>query len=642
MTFLNPTLRLNHLRVTKDGRPVFDAAFHAGVNIVRGNNSAGKTTVLDFIAYTLGAECIPFKAEALLCDWSVAEVLLNGSPVTLRREVSETAMMPLYIFWGPIDAAMEAGALAWEVYPFRRSSKLSFTQALLLALEMPEAQGDGASNLTMHQFLRVMYADQPSLHSPIFRSDSFDSALTRETVGVYLSGIYDDKLYSAQLEKRSLEKAISQHEAELRSIFAVLAKSAQNANFEFLGAQIIDAERERAAMLQELTRLKTERTVVKAERAASIDAQLRLELDSAKAALFNAQDRLSHKEIEAEDSLKFIQEIEGRLSKLDESQITRNYFGSVIFSLCPCCLSEVKPPDVDSKICSLCKSELMASAADSQVLRMRNELRIQLEESKAIANARDIEISALRADIPGLKQALIVLERRYADSAHVWSSDLESAVETISRKIGVIDQEIKGYCELKRLAEVIGELQAKRDELVFRASEVESIIESLIHVQEERKKSVFLEVSTTLARLLREDLPRQPEFERATNVQFSFTDNVVSVEGATKFSESSTVVLRHLFHVSLLSAATRIPDMRLPRFMMLDGIEDGGMELLRSHRLQETIVNECSNFTCDFQIIFATSQIAPSLDIDAFVVARSFSKERRSLDILPSATASTI
>lgn len=74
--------------------------------------------------------------------------------------------------------------------------------------------------------------------------------------------------------------------------------------------------------------------------------------------------------------------------------------------------------------------------------------------------------------------------------------------------------------------------------------------------------------------------------------------------------------------------------MRLPRFLMLDEIEDGGMELQRSQHLQEIIVRECSTFQCEYQLIFATSQIAPSLDKPEFVVARAFS-ERASVTRYP-------
>ena len=222
MTRFEPTLIVNELRVVKDGHVVLSESFHVGLNIIKGHNSSGKTTTLDFLAFGLGAEEIPWKRQALLCDSVFVEVSLNGRRVTLKREVSEERQRPMYIFWGNLPAAEASSVQGWELYPYKRSEhKLGFTQSLFLALGMPEAQGDGASNLTMHQFLRVMYADQPSLHQPIFRHDTWDSALTRETVGNYISGVYDDALYSAQLEKRGLEKEYSSAEAELRSIFSM-------------------------------------------------------------------------------------------------------------------------------------------------------------------------------------------------------------------------------------------------------------------------------------------------------------------------------------------------------------------------------------------------------------------------------------
>ncbi|MCO4863728.1 AAA family ATPase [Cupriavidus sp. WGlv3] len=634
MTLLKPTIALRRLSVFKDNRVIFDAPFHYGVNIIRGHNSSGKTTVLDFIAYTLGAENIPWKQEALLCDWSVAEILLNGKPVTLRRFVDERPLNPLYIFWGEYDSAMRAGPAEWEVFGFRRSeSKLSFTQALLTALDLPEAQGDGASNLTMHQLLRVLYADQPSLHSPIFRTDAFDSALTRETVGGYLSGVFDDKLYTAQLEKRSQEKDLQRLDAELKSIYTVLAKSHQNANFEIIGQEIMNLEREKERAVVELTRLRHERTVSKDEKKANSDAALRGQLDAAKKTVFEAQDQVTRNEVDIADSAKFVEELQLRLRALDESTTTRNYFGSLAFAFCPCCLAEVKQREGERNACALCKTDIESSAADSQVLRMKNELRIQLNESRSLIAEKEEELTQLKVKLPMLRQELKELERKYERTAQTWSSEIELAMEAIARKIGAMEQEIKGLYESQRLAETIRLLQQQRDSVKDRITELETRIESLLYTQEGRKIQVQSEVATTLGRLLREDLVRQREFQRAENVQFSFTDNSVSVEGATQFSESSTVVLRHLFHLALLSASTRIPAMRLPRFLMLDGIEDGGMELERSYRLQEIIVTECSKFTCDYQLIFATSQIAPQLEDDKFVVARQFSKDSRSLAI---------
>lgn len=244
---------------------------------------------------------------------------------------------------------------------------------------------------------------------------------------------------------------------------------------------------------------------------------------------------------------------------------------------------------------------------------------------------REAEIARLKSAVPGLREALRKLERKYIDSAQHWTSDLEQRIEDTSREIGALDQEIKSLYENQRLSTVIRDLQQRRDELVHRIAQLDSRIETLRIAQERRKREVSLEIVKTLSSLLKLDLYRQEEFRTAENVTFSFIDNTVSVDGSTKFSESSTVVLRHLFHVALLSASTRIREMRLPRFLMLDGIEDGGMELARSHRLQEIIAEECERYEVDFQVIIASSQIAPSLDNEKFVVGREFTEDNRAL-----------
>lgn len=634
MTMLKPTLILDHIAVFKDGHNVLNSAFHKGVNIVRGHNSSGKTTVLDFIAYTLGAENIPWKQEALLCDTSMAQLSLNQRTVTVRRDVNDKPQNPMYIFWGPLQDAVKASFDQWEVFPFRRSpAKISFTQALLLAMDLPEAQGDGASNLTMHQFLRVMYADQPSLHSPIFRTDSFDSALTRETVGNYLCGIFDDTLYSAQLERRDLDKDVARLSLELKSIYSVLARSKRDVSLEFFDQQIELLSNERKQLVADLNRIKQERTLDKDTRLPSKTENIRADLDQAKKILIGKQDRLTKIGLEIADSNSFVNEIETRLRAIDESAVARKIFGSINFTFCPCCLSPIQN-DSSTDSCLLCKHPLESAPADGQVLRMKNELRIQLQESRILRNVLDREASELKAEMPGLLQNLKKLEALYEESSSAWTTDVEIAVEGLARQIGAYDKEIEGLFESQKMALVIQELQQKRDGLQSRINELDSLIEKLEFAQVSRQQEVSQYISESLSRLLRKDMYRQKEFLTANNVTFSFADNEITVDGAKKFSESSTVVLRHLFHIALLSASNKFHHMRLPRFMILDGIEDGGIELPRAHLLQQIIVDECSNYENDFQLIFATSQIAPTLESDELVAGRYYTEEKRSLELL--------
>lgn len=50
MTQYNPFLKINRLVIfTKNGQIAYDEPFHDGVNIIRGNNGAGKSTIGNFI-----------------------------------------------------------------------------------------------------------------------------------------------------------------------------------------------------------------------------------------------------------------------------------------------------------------------------------------------------------------------------------------------------------------------------------------------------------------------------------------------------------------------------------------------------------------------------------------------------------------
>lgn len=149
--------------------------------------------------------------------------------------------------------------------------------------------------------------------------------------------------------------------------------------------------------------------------------------------------------------------------------------------------------------------------------------------------------------------------------------------------------------------------------------------------QESRKTEVAQAVERHMLRLLKLDLPLQPEFINPVSVAFDFVDNSVYVNGSKNFSESSAVTLRHIFHLALFSATIELPFMRIPKFMMLDGIDDGGMEKERSHNLQKIIIEEAKKYAPEHQIIFATSEINPDIEGSEYVVGRYFNPAARSL-----------
>ena len=52
---MHNTLFLQRLRIlTRNGGVAYDEKFHRGVNIIRGQNSSGKSTIVRFIFFVLG------------------------------------------------------------------------------------------------------------------------------------------------------------------------------------------------------------------------------------------------------------------------------------------------------------------------------------------------------------------------------------------------------------------------------------------------------------------------------------------------------------------------------------------------------------------------------------------------------------
>jgi hypothetical protein len=184
MTQHKPTIWVQRLVVVKNGTAVFDEAFHLGVNVIRGENSTGKSTIADLIFFALGGDLTKWKDESGACDSVYAQVSIDSLSITLRRDIENAGQQPMWIFIGDFSVASASASEGWQKYPYRRyGDKESFTQVLFRILDMPEVPGDAGANITMHQLLRLMYVDQMTPVDRIFRFEQNDSANRRQAVG---------------------------------------------------------------------------------------------------------------------------------------------------------------------------------------------------------------------------------------------------------------------------------------------------------------------------------------------------------------------------------------------------------------------------------------------------------------------------
>lgn len=340
MTLFEPTIIVTRLVVERGSSVVYDEQLHNGVNIIRGENSSGKSTILNFIFYVLGGDLYEWSAVALLCSRVVAEVRLNGKFATLSRDISEAGRQPMEILGAPYAAATKAPRSEWVRYPYQRSAgKESFSQALFRLLGIPEAQNEASGNITMHQILRLLYADQLSPVDDIFRFERFDPPTLREAVGRLLCGAYDSRLYANELELRDVNKKFDEISGELRSLFAVLGRTDQGLTFDWIESQRAGLKAERDSIQTEIEAAEAalyaagtaDELTLAAQRSAYEDVQ-RLQSE-----VGNAQSERDALLLEIADSNAFIVALEDKLQALNDASTTASFVGEIRFHACPAC-----------------------------------------------------------------------------------------------------------------------------------------------------------------------------------------------------------------------------------------------------------------------------------------------------------------
>lgn len=639
MTRLDPSLRLSRLVVFKNGQRVYDEKFHVGVNIIRGvpgqGNSVGKSTIADMIFFALGGDLTHWKPEAASCDQVLAEVVLNGSVLTLKREIAESSQQPMWVYFGDFDTASLAGVDGWERYSYRRmSDRESFTQVLFRLMDMPEVPAEAEGNITMHQLLRLMYVDQMTPVDRIFRAERNDSALRRQAVGDLLCGVFDTRLYPAQLELREKEKAYEAATQQYGALNRVLTRAGEAFNLDFVEARRRSLEADIATIQAEIQTLKNHRFDERqlAPGQSSIVATIKMDLDRVNGDISDLQTLIGQLTYNIADADTLIDEIQRTLARLREGEVASSTLGPINFLFCPSCFSSLKEADHDHQ-CKLCRSDVEPDGDRSRFARMRNELEIQLKESNQLQGKRREDLAAATIRVGKLTGVRDALATEYLNLTRNYLTEADAQIDRLNSRLGYSERELIELQRERHLAEQLAELSHTRAELNEDITRLKGNIVLWRDHRDRQQSNVYRLIQKRTATILSKDVHTEAEFTEDSDVYFDFSEDRVTVNGKSGFSASSLTVIRNAFHLALHWVSCTSPTLRYPRFLLFDNIEDKGMTEQRSQNFQRLIAAISENFETEHQIIFTTSMVDPDLDKSDKTVGERYSFSNKTLKI---------
>ena len=435
------------------------------MNIIRGQNGSGKSTIADFIFFILGGEFEDWKYAASQCDEIQAEIVTPRGNLTLKRQIT-SAQEPMLVYFGPMDDASESSLEGWERFPIRRQAdRESFSQIMFRSLIIPEAQSEGASNITMHQLLRLCYSDQRTPATRLFRFELFDTQNIREAVGDLICGIGGYEVYEVGLKLRELNGELDDIQIRLRALHSALPRDQAFNTPELIHTAVDNLDRERSELQQQVDNVDL---LVNPGEVKEYLAERR----TAQASLIRQREKLQDLEL-AEKNLEYelreIKEFVAFLSELMEklsfAEATFDAIGSIEFIHCPACGAELAP-DTPGGQCVVCKSPLDPDRENARYNQIRLDLEIQTRESGQLIRQKGSELDSTQQQLPGIRREhtkeLSAFDLKYSGA----NGPREAFLATRINRLGHIEAEIEFLIRSFDVASQISELTSTKSTLI--------------------------------------------------------------------------------------------------------------------------------------------------------------------------------
>lgn len=622
-------LLVSQFAVSKSGKFVYNQNFHTGVNIIRGVNGTGKSTIIDLLSYALGAVITEWTKEQLSCEWVIVEVALNGIPFCLKREISESGKSRMDIFEGNFDTALKS-ITGWTQYSYNRSDhRHSFSQQIFELLGLPRHKTDDSKNLTIHQILRLLYVDQLTATTKLLKEDKeYDNATLRRAIGEYLLGIDDLEAHNLRQELIVATKEFEKFNGELNAIYRLFGNTASQINELALNNEI----QEVASKVEKLNQQKKEAFQLHLSQLDEIAKQkansLQNEIDRLSAEKQTLESKKAEITIELIDTELFTNTLNDRKSALEQSRLASSSLGEVHFKYCPACLEPVSKEGHSG--CSLCKTERHDGRRDFAYIQMLNELNFQIRESESLISEFRNTIDGINSGLPGIVRRLQTAKFEYQE-LEVTSEAREAVISEIATEIGFCRSQILALEDRREHVSKVESLRIEKENINAKILRLQDKLEQISLRQANRYNEVYGSIETKSSKILAQDGGYEPTFDEVVEVNFDFAKDRMYVNGRSKFSASSMVVMKNSIRFAMFLHAVEDNDSRLPNFLLMDNIEDKGMVDERSHNFQKIIVSECEKLTKQHQLIFTTSMIDPELDDSPMCVGPMYVKGTHTL-----------
>lgn len=558
--------------------------FRPGLNIIQGDITIGKTTLVRLVRALLGTMPSSLPPEVGHVHALRGHIVTGERLWQIYRPKTITAEALVEISEEDPVANREPIALRLPVAgPERSYSLFLLDQLRLPAVSVPQARSQPTGSLTpvtMTDWLGYCIVTGDEIDTEVFGHHRDWRNVKRKWVFELAYGYYDPQLalLNARLRQIELQLDSIAQEAAIREKF--LAET-PFADLDVLEHQLVAREetlKHVADQRQAIGRDATEVPGVK---------ELRQSLLATRARIAEVSDGLTRLDTQISDLADLERQLTSQSARLTRAIVADEWLVDFDFVVCPRCGNDVLASRTDPDHCYLCLQQPRPAASRSQLLAEQDRIASQLGETADVVSSRRDAQQRLRDECVRLNDVATVLSVDLDQRTRTFVSDRASRIEYFAAEQARLEADIRRLQEYRELLRRHRAESERRAELEAQAEDVTAQINS----RELSEVDAEANVQALEERMLEylQDL-NIPNLGAELSVKINRSTYLPEVSGRT-FDELSSQGLKTLVNVAhSLAHHTVAVDRNLPMpgFLILDGLSaNAGHEGFDQARIQD-------------------------------------------------------
>jgi len=555
-------------------------AFQSGLNVIRGDITTGKTTLIRLLRGLLGSVPRHLPPETEVIRALRGRVVLGAQAWNIYRPMASTNEAPVEIAAASSVRSEVGLALRLPAGGPGGYGEFVLSRLNLPIVSVPRARREPTNDLspvTINDWLLYCIVTGDELDTQVFGHRDPFRDLKRRWVFEIAYGLYDEELANLGAQLRRIELEINASESEAEVIRQFLA-----------GTSIGKPEELEADLIAQEGRLGQLRAQTQQLQGAS-DREPAGEIASVRGYVLGARegiDELRSQVRQHQAQLRDLGDLQKQLTtlskRLTRSIVADEWMVDFDFVVCPRCGQDVDQHRAQSPTCYLCEQPEPTTAPDrDSLIREQDRVTYQIVETQQLIEERTETLARLRSREVEMGASLADASARLNTLTRDFVSARAAEIQAIASDTATLEANaewIKRYLTLSgRQTDQTGRLEALRERKLELEDQIDSHRTS-VSVADENVSALERRMVDYLTRL------HVPQLGDLLTVKINKTTYLPEVSTRT-FDELSSQGLKTLVNVAHHTVAID-RDLTMPGFLVLDGVSaNSGKEGLEGDRI---------------------------------------------------------